>query len=167
MPPIKKHLKEKLRGAQRIAVLGIGSELSGDDAVGVLVAKELRRKPRPKRRGIILRSFAGGAAPENLTGQIRRFKPTHLIMIDAADLGMAAGSMALLDIEKIEGVSFSTHRLPTRILADYLVRCIGCQIIVIGIQPKEVGFGKKLSRPACRCVKTLSETIHGIFLPNA
>ena len=34
-------LREKLAGATRVAILGVGSELRADDAAGIMVAQEL------------------------------------------------------------------------------------------------------------------------------
>ena len=45
-----------------------------------------------------------------------------------------------------EGASFSTHKMPAKILIDYLVNSCGCRATVIGIQPKTVEFGKSVSK---------------------
>ena len=115
---IKKELKKRLKGAKRIAVLGVGSELRADDAAGMLVAKNLANKN--------VEVFLAGAAPENFTGAIKKIKPTHVIIIDCADMKKKPGSVLLIDPARVSGVSFSTHTLPLNILAGYLIKDINC-----------------------------------------
>ena len=121
MPRLKQKLQTLLENAKRVAILGIGSELRGDDAVGLLVLNNLRHKIFAiKKRRIVCKLFNGGTAPENLTGEIRRFKPGHLIMIDAVELGKRPGTIALLDLKRIENTVFLTHKLPIKLMLDYL-----------------------------------------------
>jgi hydrogenase 3 maturation protease len=115
----------------------VGSELRGDDVAGVLVARRLAAfcAARPRlRRGVHLAAFDGGAAPENLTGEIARFAPDLVLLVDAAFLGEAPGAVALVPPERIAGVTFSTHMLPAPFLLDYLHQRTGCRSLVLGIQ---------------------------------
>lgn len=156
MTNLKKTLKNRLDRAEKIALLGIGSELNGDDAAGMLVAERLKKSFRTRRTRPFFKVFFGGTAPENITGEIKRFKPSHLIMVDAADIGQKAGGMILIEPQDVSGVSFSTHRLPTKIIAEYLSRCLDCRIVIIGIQPKSVEFGKRPSPQMRRAVERFS-----------
>ena len=155
MANLKALLAKRLSNARRIALLGVGSELRGDDACGVLVADAVKKsvKSAPKRK---FKVFSGCTAPENMTGVIRRFNPTHVVIVDAADLGAKPGAVKLIDPDKIRGTSFCTHQLPLSILADYLVQSIGCELLVIGIQPKDLTFGRPLSREIKKSVKDVS-----------
>ena len=65
-----KNLKPELKGASKIVVLGVGSELRGDDIAGILAAENLKGKTSDKLQVLI-----GGTAPENLTGEIKKLKP--------------------------------------------------------------------------------------------
>ncbi len=159
MISLKKDLKEKLKGAKRIALLGIGSELRSDDAAGILVAKGLegiqgRIKDKPE-----FKVFIGGTAPENVTGEIKKFKPTHLIIIDSAEAGKDPGSIILIDPDQIGGVSFSTHALPPKIMIDYLQDSLRCVIIMLGIQPKTIKFGETVSPAIAAAVKEVVKII--------
>ena len=60
---LRKILSKSLNKAGRIALVGIGSELHGDDAVGVLVARKLSAACR-RVAGSRVRAFDGGTAPE-------------------------------------------------------------------------------------------------------
>lgn len=160
MPGIKKILKDKLKGAQRIAVLGIGSELRADDALGLIIAKELRNYIKAKNKRRLFKVFLGETAPENLTGEIRKFKPTHLIIIDAVDFHLETGALRVVNICNEAGVSFSTHRVPVGILRDYLYKSIQCETMLIGMQPGSTEFCGELSegmeesiKAACREIR--------------
>ena len=138
-------LSHSLKKARRVAVLGVGSDLRGDDAAGVLAAQRLARG-RNSSRKVALGIFIGWTAPENLTGEIKRFKPTHLIIIDAIDAGQKPGTILFLEPEVVGGASFSTHTLPARILADYLTSSTRCKVLIVGIQPRNVAFGTSASK---------------------
>lgn len=154
----KKRLKESLKGSGRIAVLGIGSEFLKDDKVGLVVAELVKEKLK-KRRSRRTRVFLGGTAPENLTGQIRKFKPTHVIALDCADFGKKPGSIGIFEPKQDEGISFSTHRLPLAVLADYLEKTASCQMIFVAIQAKCVKFSPDLSACVRRSAECLACTL--------
>lgn len=158
MREIKKALRSKLKNSRRVALLGIGSELNGDDAAGMLVAKRLAGRFK-KNRFFAFKAFFGATAPENLTGEIRKFRPTLVVMVDAADFGRKPGEVALIQAEKIEGISFSTHRLPTTIIAQYLTQSLSCKAVIIGIQPKTLAFGALPSKEIKKAVTLLSSVI--------
>ncbi|MFA5394273.1 MAG: hydrogenase 3 maturation endopeptidase HyCI [Candidatus Ratteibacteria bacterium] len=159
MSGLKTSLKNRLEDADRIAVLGIGSLLRADDAVGMLVAEKVEKNLKPTCRKPEVKVFFGETAPENLTGEIKKFKPTHLIIIDSGDTGKDPGAITVIGPEEEIGVSFSTHQLPTGIMIDYLLKFIKCQVTVVVIQPKTLAFNQPLSKEAAGAVKALSSTL--------
>ena len=159
MQKLKIQLKQKLENAGKVAVLGIGSELRGDDVAGIMAAEQIERISRPKTTTPELKVFIGQTAPENLTGEIKKFRPTHLIIIDAADLDGQPGKIVLIEPENVGGVSFCTHSLPTKVMTDYLLQSFNLQIIIIGIQPKTLAVGALPSKEVTAAAKLLSETI--------
>jgi hydrogenase 3 maturation protease len=146
-------LEGRLKGATRIAVLGVGSELRSDDVAGILAADGLRRAC-PDRSDLLV--AMGYSAPENLTGPIIGFKPSHLVVVDCAELGAPPGTIRLFPIEDIGGVSSSTHSLPLKVIFGYLSRSCPCEIIVVGIQPKSLKFDGKPSREALAAAEAVS-----------
>ncbi|MCX5678164.1 MAG: hydrogenase maturation protease [Candidatus Omnitrophica bacterium] len=156
MRTLRKTLKNRFHNAEKIAVLGIGSDLRADDVSGMLAARSLKDKLSKRKARVPVKIFFGETAPENLTGEIKKFKPSHLIMIDTIDAGKRAGSIYLFKPEDVGGgASFSTHKMPAKILIDYLVNSCGCQATVIGIQPKRIDFGKAVSKS----VETAAEKV--------
>jgi hydrogenase 3 maturation protease len=163
MLALKTTLKKRLSNAKRVALLGVGSELRGDDAAGILVSGQLEKECRKISPKGTFRVFTGSTAPENLTGEIKRFKPDHLIIIDSADTGKKAGAIVLIDPERVSGVSFATHQLPMKILVDYLIKSIGCKISIIGIQSKRLDFGSSPSKEIQKSVRIISDTLKDII----
>jgi hydrogenase 3 maturation protease len=141
MQKIREKLASRLRGARKIAILGVGSDLRGDDAAGLIVAEYLARSLKTRKTKV----FFGDTAPENLTGEISKFKPSHLIIVDSADFELKPGSIMVFDPEDIAGISFSTHRLPLKLIADYLYGIIKCKTVIIGLQPKGLKFDSEVS----------------------
>lgn len=123
----------------RVAVVGIGHELQGDDAAGVLIARRLQTLLGPSEERLIL---SAGPAPENCCGALRRFAPDLVLMIDAAQMDEVPGTVRLISYQDVTGVGASTHTLPLHILVRYLTSELGCEIILLGIQPASVEFGE-------------------------
>jgi hydrogenase 3 maturation protease len=97
MQVIKRRLKAFLKGSTRVALLGVGSELCGDDAAGIMVARRLKSSCR-KKSGIAV--FFGFSAPENLTGPIKKFAPERLIIVDAASFKSKPGAIKIISSGK-------------------------------------------------------------------
>ncbi len=163
MQDLKVFLKDELAGAEKIAILGIGSELRGDDAAGMLAAEaidnSIKACPCSKR----IRVFFGSSSPENLTGEIKRFAPTHLLIIDSADMGEKPGVVSLIAEDKIGPGSASTHRMSLKMLIEYLRACINCKVHVIGIQPVGLGLNMPVSEEVTQAVGYLSGMIKEVI----
>ena len=160
METLKTSLQKRLKGAKRIAFLAVGSSLRGDDAAGLLLAEKLRPSSSRKKN---FKIFIGETAPENLTGEIKKFKPTHVLIVDAADLGAKPGSAELVDSHKTGGVTFSTHQLPMNILSSYLSRELSCEVILLGIQPKSLKFGQKPGKEIKAAVNRIASIIRTLL----
>ncbi len=140
-----------------MAIVGVGSDMRGDDVAGIEVVRRLRRKLESSKVLLI----EGGVTPENFTGQMRRFKPTHVLLIDATDFGSEPGDVVLAEPEAIVGQSISTHTLPLSILADYLREQTGAKIMLLGIQPARAQMGAKMSEPVKDAIERVKEALMG------
>jgi hydrogenase 3 maturation protease len=140
----------------RVAVLGVGNELMGDDGAGVRVVRELaaRLSATP---GVLL--IDGGVAPENHTGPLRRFRPDLVVEIDAAHLDRPPGSIRRVDWREADGLSASTHTLPPSVLAGFLVSELACEVVLIGIQPASLELNTPLSPAVERAVGQLADAL--------
>lgn len=139
-------LTAEIVGGSKVAFLGVGSPLRADDSVGLYIVNKLASRLTP-HAGQELRFYLGESAPENFSGEIRNFGTTHLVVIDAADMSEAPGTMRIIEQDQIGGTSFSTHMMPLKMLTDYLVMATGCKVFVLGIQPQSLAFGQLISEP--------------------
>jgi hydrogenase 3 maturation protease len=224
----------------KVAILGIGHELRGDDAAGMIVARQLaarasdplptgirRGRHSPDRRhsagalfateesrrewahaagragdsstsnlertrcGKFLSSTAAqhswretgesasaqaarpaltppliieaGPAPEAFTGQLRRFDPDLVLLIDAAQMDLPPGAIRAIDWQGAIGLSASTHTLPLSVIARYVADELGCEVLLIGIQPQANEFDAPLSAPVRRAVDELTAGLSSLF----
>ena len=102
-----------------------------------------------------------GLAPESFTGPLRRFGPDVVLLADAAEMGEAPGAIETLDWRKTAGFGPSTHLQPLSTLAEYLTAEIGCQVLVVGIQPGCLDFEVGMSPPVHRAVRRLAVALAG------
>ncbi|MGC9529592.1 MAG: hydrogenase 3 maturation endopeptidase HyCI [Candidatus Bipolaricaulaceae bacterium] len=117
------------------ALLGLGNPLGRDDAVGLWVAEELV--------GSCWTVFRGGTAPENVVGKIARLRPAKLVIVDAADMGLPAGSFRRLPLAGSATMLTSTHGLPLTFLLGQLTACSALSLV--GVQPGALGLGQGLT----------------------
>jgi len=129
-----------LKGWEKLAILGIGNPLRGDDALGVEVLNRLKGKV-PEN----IKLFECEMAPENFLGETELFKPTHVLMIDAAQLEAEPGSARILSTEEMAGTAVSTHALPLSILAEILRQDLNAKVALLAVQPERNELGEGLS----------------------
>jgi len=101
----------------------------------------------------------GETAPENLTGEIKQYRPTHLIVIDAAELNKKPGHIEIMEPETIGGATFCTHSLPLNVIISYLLESFKFEVIIIGIQPKTLTFSAQPTKEVVAAAKKLADTI--------
>ncbi len=157
-------------GFKRIAVIGIGNELNGDDAAGVLVARALAQRlgNREREDSPAFLIIEGGLAPEAFTGPLRRFQPDLVILVDAAELGESPGTVRSYDWSAAQGMSATTHTLPPSVLAEFLMKELGCQVRLVGIQPEHLEFDKEMSEAVVKAVEKVVEDLSATgFLGNS
>lgn len=147
----------RLANTPRVALVGIGHELRGDDAAGLRVAQELATAVSP--HWLIV---PAAHAPENHTGVIRRFAPNLVLLVDAADIGADPGTIRWLTLAEIDGLSASTHTLPPTTLARYLSLTLGCEVALLGIQPAKTALGAEMSVAVATAVAELTDFLRNL-----
>jgi hydrogenase 3 maturation protease len=134
-------LKDWLTHADKVVIAGIGNPIRSDDFVGTKIAQKLEGKVPQSVRLIECETV-----PETYILDIEEFYPSHILLIDAAMLGLAPGEAQLVFPEQIAGFSaVSSHVLPLRVFSDYLKESTGAKIALLLIQPKNVEYGEDLS----------------------
>lgn len=125
-------------------VLTVGNSLMGDDGAGPLLAEWLERAPASDWDVI-----DGGATPENVTHLVRRAAPDRLLMVDAADMGLAPGSVRRVDPALIaKQFLIDTHAIPLDFLVQSLKESVR-EVVFLGVQPARVAFYEDMT-PAVR-----------------
>jgi hydrogenase 3 maturation protease len=127
----------------RIAVVGIGNRLQGDDAAGLVVAEGLQKKLTGKPN---VRVFQVGETPENHLGEIASFTPEVIYLVDAGHFGAEPGAWRLFPASEIRSQGFTTHAASLSLTASFLEEQTGASIFLLAIQPDKIQVGaEKLS----------------------
>lgn len=141
-------LKEKLKG--NVLLVTVGNPLRGDDGVGNFIYEKLKGK-------IHAPIVNCEDSPEKFLDTIIKSKPDTIIFIDSVRTGSMAGTIFLVDEHEIFKIPLSTHRLPLSISIKYIKSQIPCQVILIGIEPKNTEFGSKLSEEVLTSAEAISD----------
>jgi len=138
---IEQNLKNWFADAKKIVVAGIGNPIRSDDYVGMKIVQGLQGKVTEK---VCLLECE--TVPESYLLDIEAFNPTHVLLIDAAFLGLKPGQASLVDTERIANLpAITTHILPLRIFCDYIKKATGAKIGLLLVEPKNMEFGEGLS----------------------
>ena len=138
---VEKELKTWLSNAEKVVVAGIGNPIRMDDFVGTKIVQDLWGKVSEK-----IYLIECETVPENFMQQIIDFNPTHVLLIDAAILGLKPGNSRLIRPERLMAFpAYSTHALPLRIFCEYLAKTTEAKIALLLIEPKKADFGEGLT----------------------
>ena len=129
-PGFEAILGERLAGARPLAVVGVGDELSPHDRLGMLAAGRIGCLGLP---GVEV--FLAGTMPESVTAPVRRFRPAHILFIDAAVMGKPPGTLGIIDACDVHGDLLITHALPLPVVMEYLEKEVKAPVTLVGIQP--------------------------------
>jgi hydrogenase 3 maturation protease len=124
-------------------ILGIGNDMRGDDALGSVLAQKLS-KSFHKNKNVVV--FDGKTVPENFTGAIKREDPSHIIIIDAVKMNETPGQIKFVNKEEIANYNLSTHAMPLSFLIKYLESTSHYEMILLGIQPKNMNLICEISK---------------------
>jgi hydrogenase 3 maturation protease len=138
---VEKELKNWLADANKVVVAGIGNPIRTDDYVGLKIVENLKGKLPAT---ILL--LEAETVPESYLLDIEEFHPSHVLLIDAAFLGLTPGDASLMDAEKIaDSSAVTTHLLPLRVFCEYVKQATGAKIAVLLVEPKSMEFGEGLT----------------------
>ena len=156
---LEEELRAWLKGAGKVVVAGIGNGIRRDDFVGVKVAQDLVGKVSKNVHLIECETV-----PESFVDEIIEISPSHVLLVDAALLGLPPGTAHLYDVEEVvNSASISTHTLPLRVFCEYVFTLTGAKIALLLIEPKDTDFGEgmseELEKAAYRIVKNLAGTL--------
>ena len=138
---IEKELTVWLSNAEKVVVAGIGNPIRMDDFVGTKIVQDLQGKVSEKVYLIECETV-----PENFIQKIIDFEPTHVLLIDAAILGLEPGDLRLIKPEQLTTFpAYSTHAFPLKIFCGYVATTTKAKIALLLIEPKKADFGEGLT----------------------
>ncbi len=152
---IVEHLDEIVTDST--AIICVGNDICGDDALGAVVAKRLKDAEVPwdvyDTRGV----------PESFLMKIISRKPDSVVVVDALHFGATVGTVDLFEPSQITGQGPSTHGPAPIAFLDMLQMMHPCRRWVLGVQPEKVDFGTEM----CSQVADAAEMIVRAFLTLA
>ena len=156
----KTRLTKEMGRVEKLAVLGVGNVLKGDDAVGVRTIEALRTLvgPQPCPKLLLLAAYE---VPENYTGKIRDFQPTHTLIIDAVSASWPAGTVFVVDPRDLPDADISTHRTSLSVLARFLETTMRCRVLMLGVEPEEFLSGRGLTPAVQDAAEAISRYLAG------
>ncbi|MCX6661022.1 MAG: hydrogenase 3 maturation endopeptidase HyCI [Euryarchaeota archaeon] len=147
-----------LKDATVVVIIGMGNELRADDAVGLYVVRLL--KPSSNTR---LEVFEGHMTPEVYIGPACASHPSHVLIVDAAELGKKPGAWQILSADNIDQGLFTTHTIPAVEVAAEIKRRCNAYVVFLGIQPKSrdisLGLSRECQQAAEEIARVIQETV--------
>lgn len=146
-------VRKWLAGAEKLVVLGVGNELRGDDAAGLLVARVLKHFNSERFKAVEC-----GATIEDCIDYALGEKPSHLLIVDAFPDG---NRLILLDLAELEPQTLvSTHAIPLPLLLEALGKPVETSVKILGIGVENFELGSTISEECFKIVSKAAEAIH-------
>lgn len=138
----------------RNILLTVGNGMMGDDGAGTLLAQMMQNDPSDHWAVI-----QGGSAPENVLHQLRDMQPQCVMIVDACDMDLPAGTIRVISEDLLQDpFLFTTHTLPLSYLIE-AIREFVPQVIFLGIQPLVVAFSYPISEEVKKAVAQIAEDL--------
>lgn len=138
-----------MKAMPKVLVVGIGNEERGDDAAGLMLLSKL--EPRPE-----IETLDAGTVPESYTGRMKAADAQIVLLLDAVDFGGEPGAAALFDHLKTPRTAYTTHKAPLGLLMEFVRNESGAEVLLLGIQPKDIRTGAPVSPEVQSCIDSLA-----------
>ena len=145
-------LKDIFNG--NVLLIGVGNSLRGDDSAGSIFIT--RCSIKKIKCGLI----DAGMSPENFLNKILSSSFNTIIVVDSVEMNESAGTVKIFSPEEISSGSISTHNSSLKIFFEYIKsQKPEIKLYLIGIQPKSLKFGERISREVDESIDMLVERI--------
>lgn len=138
---------------RHICVLGLGNLMCSDDAVGMMAVRALAESGDFPAVDFV----EGGTLGLDLMYALQGV--THLLALDAVDVGAAPGAMARFEDRELDRIpaAKSAHLLGFADLIGVLTLLgdVPEKIVLLGVQPRSTGLGTSLSDEVQRALPAL------------
>ena len=163
VPDAEMNLEAGLReffgaGEKKVVLVGVGETLRGDDGVGIKIIELLEEVPMDN---VVLLNT--GPVPEAFTGKVVEHRPTHVLLLDAANFQGKPGDVKLIKSSKIGGQTISTHSLPLTIFISYIEKMLGSKVLLLGVQPESIEFFTEMSPDVEKAAQEIAALLRKIL----
>jgi len=132
--------------------------MRGDDSLGLEIIKRLKNKVSKN-----IKLIECGSVPENYTSKIKRFNPTHVLIIDAIHANIEPGAVYITALENIDESFTLTHTLSLCFLSKYLEKTLNVKTLLLGVQVEDLSLGSGLSNKIRKTINDVSDILMEIF----
>ena len=137
----------------KVALVGVGHPMRGDDFVGSFIVKGLMKRIRTN--DVVLFDAEDGI--EWVTSKIAAFNLRHLILLDACQMNAEPGRVALISLGETSYPFFTTHGIPLELLVSRLLPSVEASILAI--QPGQMGLNESLSPAVSATADSISNFV--------
>ena len=156
---IQDALEKWFADAGRVVVAGIGNPIRRDDFVGVKIVQDLTGKVSDK-----VHLLECETVPESFMQEIVDLKPSHVLLVDAAFLGLKPGETRLIFPEQVTDFpAITTHMLPLRIFCEYITKMTEAKIALLLIEPENTEFGEGLTLTVQAAAEKITKILLELF----
>lgn len=133
----------------KILVVFLGNEFRNDDGIGPYISKKINNPN--------IKVIDAGQTFENYIVDIVNYRPTDIVIVDAAFFGGKVGEIRILDEKKLSQIRMvSTHSIPINLILDIIKNDLpDVNVVILGIQVSDVGFGENISDDVKKTADTL------------
>lgn len=142
---------------ERVLIVCIGNELRNDDGVGPYIARGIKNTK--------FKVIDAGDVLESYIYDIIDYKPSDIIIVDAAFFGGSVGDISIIKEEDISSVRMvSTHTLPLSHLINIIRSELNNElnIKIIGIQVSDTSFGQNISDKVKKTADEIVDYINSV-----
>jgi hydrogenase maturation protease len=147
----------------RIAVIGIGNPLMGDDGAGVAVLEILRHRGLP--RGVEIIELGSGGL--TLLHRMEGFD--NVVLVDAVDFRGEPGEVRVFspdDVRSVKTISYSLHDVDILKVIDLARQMEQCPevIMIAAIQPESLNPSTELSPSVSTNLQELTDRVQELVM---
>lgn len=137
-------------------IIAVGNTLRSDDGVGPYIASCLKSNYR-------LKVIDAKDRPENVIDEVIDWRPSKVLIIDAADFKGLPGEIRIVKQDLIPENSLSTHAISLKVIAEIISQDSKAEVEFLGIQPRSVSLGEEISREVISAAGEIIEKIKKEF----
>jgi hydrogenase 3 maturation protease len=147
----------QLLKGRRVAIVGVGNRMRGDDGVGSVIAERLQELAK----GSLL-IIDAETVPENYLGVLLDSKLEVALFVDAVDFGGEVGEWALVPLSVLGDKIPTTHTVSLKLLGQIL-ESNGIECLLLAVQPKQIGFGAPMSEEVATSAEKIVQMLAQVF----